>query len=53
MVHARSAMSISSQRAPRTSLERPAVNTRNSNTSLTIGRVDEARTAATAAATSP
>ena len=51
MVHTRSSMSISSHRAPRTSPERAVVSTRNSNTSLTIGRADEARTAATAAAT--
>ena len=44
--------SISSHRAPRTSPERHAVNTRNSNASFVAGHVSDARTLARAAATS-
>ena len=53
MVHTAPATSISSQAASRTSLERAAVNTRNSNASLTAGAAEsDERTVSTAAATS-
>ncbi len=47
-VHTWSAVSISSYRAPRTSPDRAAVSTRNSNASLTAGNAFDARTFATA-----
>ena len=53
MVHTPSSRSISFQTAPRTSPERVAVRTKNSNVSFTTDRVFDARTAWSADATSP
>ncbi len=52
IAHTPAAASTSRHSAPRTSPERPAVSTRNSNASFTTARAPEPRTAATAAATS-
>ena len=51
-VHAAASRSTSDQRAARAAPERAAVSTMNSNASLTTGRAEVARIAASAAATS-